>query len=118
MLLSILFFVGSFFSTITWTGETTHDFGDMELYSTQSHSFTYINQSDEAVSIDNVRAGCGCTVPDWNKEAVPPGASAEIRVQFSPRQSGFLRKPIKVYFRGQRKAEKLYVVAFVDRKQP
>jgi hypothetical protein len=115
MLASILPIFWTFLSVVTWLGPTTHDFGDMTLYEDQTHAFVFRNTTSEPLFIDNVRAGCGCTVPDWTEQAIQPDSTAELRVRFSPRQTGFLRKPIKVYFSGQRQAEKLYVEAFVER---
>lgn len=116
MLVNILPFFWTFFSVVAWLGPTTHDFGDMFLYEDQTHSFAFRNTTDEPIFIDNVRAGCGCTVPDWTEEAILPDSTAELHVRFRPRQTGYLRKPIKVYFSGQPRAEKLYVEAFVERE--
>ena len=39
--------------------------------------------------ITNARGSCGCTVPQWPRTPIAPGASSEITVEFnSERKSG------------------------------
>ncbi len=98
---------------VAWETPTTHDFGDLELLESYTHTFTFKNVSSDSIRIDNIRPSCGCTIPNWDKKAIAPGTSAEIKVNFRPRTAGYSRKLIKVYISGQRKAEKLYLEAFV-----
>ncbi|MEO0340380.1 MAG: DUF1573 domain-containing protein, partial [Bacteroidota bacterium] len=77
------------------------------------HTFTFKNISSDSIRIDNIRPSCGCTIPAWDKSFIAPNDTAEIKVDFRPRTAGYTRKLIKVYFSGQRKAEKLYLEAFV-----
>ena len=37
-------------------------------------SFVFKNLGEEAIVINRVRSTCGCTVPDWPREPIEPGA--------------------------------------------
>ncbi len=45
--------------------------------------FTFKNISNEPIELQNVQASCGCTVPEWPKEAVAPGKSATIKAIYN-----------------------------------
>ena len=45
--------------------------------------FKYTNKSDKPIRITNVKASCGCTVPDWSKEPVAPGQTGELTATFN-----------------------------------
>ncbi|MFN8330166.1 MAG: DUF1573 domain-containing protein [Saprospiraceae bacterium] len=38
--------------------------------------------------ISDAKGSCGCTVPDWPREPVPPGGSGVINVQFDSKGKG------------------------------
>lgn len=116
MLLLISYLFLFYDSPIAWTDDTTHDFGDLILKEVYYHEFSFQNVGEEPILIDNIRPSCGCTIPDWNTDPILPDSSASIRVEFIPRQAGYTRKLIKIYFSGQKKAEKLYLEAYVERK--
>ena len=52
--------------------------------------------------ITRVIASCGCTTPEWPKEPVAPGKSAEIKVTFDPaNRPGPFTKTISIYSNGK-----------------
>jgi len=98
---------------IEWLEDTTYDFGDIPKGTPVSAAFHFRNTGEEFLLIDNVRASCGCTSPDWPRGIIQPDSTATIRVLYSAGTPGPFQKLIKVYFKGQRRAEKLYVEGFV-----
>jgi hypothetical protein len=98
---------------VTWLTPTEHDFGDLLQGKPVQVEFRYRNDGAAPLVIDNVRPSCGCTTPGWPEEPLPPDSSATILVAFNARNAGYFRKLIKVYFQGQRRAERLYVEGFV-----
>ena len=47
--------------------------------------------------ISNVLTTCGCTVPEWPREPIPPGAAGKIDVVFnSANKSGVQNKVITI----------------------
>jgi hypothetical protein len=61
----------------------THDYGKVPINGDGNCVFTFTNTGDEPLVLSNVRAGCGCTVPQWPREPVLPGESAEIKVRYT-----------------------------------
>ena len=61
---------------------TAHDFGRVESGPTYTASFKYKNTGAANLYISAAEASCGCTVPTWTKDAVKPGDTAEITVEF------------------------------------
>ena len=66
--------------------ETNHDYGTFkESDGIQTATFVFKNDGDVPLILNNVRASCGCTTPEWTREPVPPGKSGEIQVSYNPR---------------------------------
>lgn len=59
------------------------DFGVCNEGDVMTHVFKFTNTGNEPLVITNARGSCGCTVPTWPKEPVPPGGSGEIKVEFN-----------------------------------
>ena len=55
-----------------------HDYGDVYMYGDGNCIFKYTNTGTEPLLLNNVKAGCGCTVPDWSREPLMPGETASI----------------------------------------
>lgn len=63
--------------------ETKHDFGDIATGDKVTHEFSFKNTGEADLVISNALGSCGCTVPEYPKEAIAPGASGEITVTFN-----------------------------------
>jgi hypothetical protein len=62
-----------------------------------SHDFVFSNTGKIPLIINEVKASCGCTVPEWPREPVLPGKKGIIKVTFDPeKQSGSFTKTIQV----------------------
>ena len=62
--------------------ETSHYFGDIKYGEKVEHIFKFKNTGNSDLIIYNATGSCGCTVPQWSKEPIPPGGEAEIKVVF------------------------------------
>ena len=62
--------------------ETTFDFGTVDEGEKVRHVYSFTNTGNEPLLISNARGSCGCTVPQWPKEPIQPGAEGEIIVEF------------------------------------
>ena len=51
-------------------------------------AFKFINTGKEPLIISKANASCGCTVPEWPKDAIAPGKSGEIKVVFDSKGKG------------------------------
>ena len=65
--------------------ETFFDFGTVrEEMGPVTHTFEFENTGDRPVKILQVKPSCGCTTPDWSKEAIKPGNKGFITAKFDP----------------------------------
>lgn len=78
--------------------EETFDFGRIaEEAGAVTHEFIFTNVSGRPVKILNVRPSCGCTTPDWTKDAILPGKTGFIQARFDPAgRPGFFNKTLSV----------------------
>lgn len=74
---------------------TEFDFGDISDQKIVSHTFSFTNSGKAPLVIAHVRGTCGCTVPHWPAEPVPPGGNGSIEVRFDPSgKTGLQSKPV------------------------
>ena len=79
--------------------------------------FDYTNTGEAPLIINNIVAGCGCTVPRWKGEPLNPGGKESIRVVFnSDGKSGVQNIPVKVYSNASDDVTILHIKGVVHRK--
>jgi hypothetical protein len=76
--------------------EETHDFGDLMQGGDASYVFKFTNTGTADLVISGAKGSCGCTVPKWSTEAVPPGGEGEIKVQYDSNRIGGINKSVTV----------------------
>lgn len=98
--------------------ETSHHFGTInENDGRVSYIFTYKNVGEAPLILTQVKAGCGCTTPEWNRQPVLPGASGNIKVSFDPRnRPGAFIKGITVNSNAENPVLTLTIRGNVSRK--
>uniref|UniRef100_UPI004047F98C DUF1573 domain-containing protein n=1 Tax=Flavobacterium sp. TaxID=239 RepID=UPI004047F98C len=84
--LTVLFGISSFAQSgakIEFKEETIN-YGDVEKGKDDGiRIFEFTNTGNEPLLIKNVKSSCGCTVPEWPKEPIAPGAKSQIKVQYN-----------------------------------
>lgn len=75
-----------------------HDFGTVqEENGSVTYKFVFTNTGDAPLTVQKVKASCGCTTPDWTKEAVPPGGKGFVAATYNPQnRPGKFNKSITV----------------------
>jgi hypothetical protein len=68
--------------------EETYDWGKVMDGEKMTHVFKFKNTGKEPLLISNAKGSCGCTVPEWPKDAIAPGKSGEIKVVFDSKGKG------------------------------
>ncbi|OWY22426.1 DUF1573 domain-containing protein [Sphingobacteriales bacterium UPWRP_1] len=63
--------------------EMEHDFGKINEGDKVSHVFKFKNTGKEPLIIASAKGSCGCTVPEYPKEPIAPGAESQILVEFN-----------------------------------
>ena len=59
-----------------------HDFGILIDGEKVTYSFQFTNSGEAPLIISDAKGSCGCTVPNYPKEPIAPGATASIDVTF------------------------------------
>ena len=73
------------------------DFGTILQGEQVSTTFTFRNTGKADLIIQKTETSCGCTVPEYDRKPVAPGATGTIRVRFdSDNKEGVQYKTIKV----------------------
>lgn len=60
-----------------------YDFGTVKEGDVVEGTFNVSNKGKTDFVINDASASCGCTVPEWPKEAIKPGDSAKIKFSFN-----------------------------------
>jgi hypothetical protein len=68
--------------------QDTYDWGKVMDGEKVTHVFKFKNTGNEPLIISNAKGSCGCTVPEWPKDAIAPGKSGEIKVVFDSKGKG------------------------------
>lgn len=62
-----------------------HDFGTIaEQGGKVYYEFRFVNKGVDPLTVTNVQASCGCTVPEWPSEAIAPEGHGHIKVAYDP----------------------------------
>jgi hypothetical protein len=75
---------------------TTHDYGTIVQSSDGSCIFAFTNKGKAPIVLNDVKASCGCTVPEWTRTPVAPGEKGSIKVTYNTNNVGAFTKSITV----------------------
>jgi len=64
--------------------EPVHDFGEVGEGEYVKHAFVIWNDGDETLELTSVRAGCGCTATEYDRQ-IAPGATGQVKANFNTR---------------------------------
>ncbi len=73
-----------------------HDYGTIKQGGNGTCEFTMTNNGNEPLIISRAKGSCGCTVPEWPKEPIMPGASAVMTVKYDTKRVGPINKSVTV----------------------
>jgi hypothetical protein len=73
-----------------------HDYGTIEVGANGNCEFVFKNTGSEPLIIEKAVAPCGCTVPDWPKTPIAPGATASIKVTYDTKRIGLINKTVTI----------------------
>ena len=80
--------------------EGEHDFGMIPQGKPVFYFFEVVNTGTTPLKLDNVQASCGCTTPEWNREAIPAGSVDKIKVGYNAASEGVFDKYITIMYEG------------------
>ncbi len=93
--------------------ETTHDFGEIKQNVKVETSFVFKNTGKVPLVISNASSSCGCTVPEYPKEAIAPGEKGEIKVEYNGSGKDAITKTVTLTTNTEKGTETLTIKAFV-----
>ena len=78
--------------------DNSHNFGKIPQGRPATYTFEIVNTGATPLKLDNVRASCGCTTPEWSKAPIAPGATAEIKVGYNAYAEGTFSKTVTIIY--------------------
>jgi hypothetical protein len=92
-----------------------HDFGELVDGEKVAYTFKFKNTGDTDLIIKDVKAACGCTTPQWNKNPIKPEQTGKIEVVFdSSGRKGDQQKTIRVFTNAAKQESMLVITAHVN----
>ena len=80
--------------------EMEHDFGKIPQNKPVYYYFEIVNKGMLPLKLDDVHASCGCTTPEWSRDAIPAGGSQKIKVGYNAASEGSFDKFITITYNG------------------
>lgn len=100
--------------------KTTHNYGTFsEASPIQKCVFTFTNEGDAPLIINQAVASCGCTVPKYTKTPVKPGEKGTIEVTYNGKGKfpGHFKKTITIRTNGTPEMVRLYIEGTMEEAQ-
>ena len=76
--------------------KTEIDYGTIVQGADPLRKFKFKNTGTEPLVIKTARGSCGCTVPNYKKEPVMPGETAEVEVRYDTQRPGPFTKTVTI----------------------
>ncbi|EDM44766.1 hypothetical protein SCB49_14380 [unidentified eubacterium SCB49] len=93
---------------------SVHDFGTIAQGTPVEHVFTFKNTGNAPLVIVDAKSSCGCTVPEYTKEPIAPGAEGELLVKFNGSGKNQVSKTVTVTANTAAGKETINIKAFVN----
>ncbi|TDI80273.1 MAG: DUF1573 domain-containing protein [Bacteroidetes bacterium] len=97
--------------------ESEFDFGTIDQGTPQEHVFKFTNTGDADLIIVDAKSSCGCTVPEYTKDPVAPGATGELLVKFNGSGKNQVSKTVTITANTKTGKETIKIKAFVKPKE-
>jgi len=92
--------------------KSEHDLGTVLQGETVGYNFAFTNTGEGSLLILDADASCGCTIPRFSKEPIPPGGSGMVEVVFdSTGRMGKQSKTVTLQTNGKLRVVKLTIRA-------
>ena len=76
--------------------EEIKDFGEITQGEIVSTTFRFRNVGESDLIISSATGSCGCTVPEWPREAIAPGETAKMKVTYATNRVGPINKTVTI----------------------
>lgn len=97
--------------------DNTHDYGEVPEGPTAEYDFEFTNTGKSPIIISEAHGSCGCTVPQWPHEPIPPKGKAKIHVTYNTdHRPGPIMKEVTITSNAQDKQTVLHIRGSVKPK--
>lgn len=98
--------------------DTLHEFGTIHENEVVQYDFNFTNTGKGPLIISSAAGSCGCTVPEYPHDPIPPGKSAVMKVTFnSSGKSGHQEKSVTIHTNTVRGVHMLYIKADIEKSK-
>jgi len=73
-----------------------HDYGDIKVDANGESTFEFTNTGNAPLILTDAKGSCSCTVPEWPKEPIAPGAKGTITVKYNTKNAGPINKSVTI----------------------
>ena len=111
LMLASAFFAGSFGAAFAQTANPNAaeisfekeiiDYGKITKGANGEREFVFKNTGKEPLIVTNASGSCGCTVPEWPRTPINPGAKSGIKVKYDTQRVGPFTKTVTVQSNGR-----------------
>jgi hypothetical protein len=89
--------------------EMEHDFGKIPQGKPVYYSFDIVNTGKTELKLDDVKASCGCTTPEWSRDPIAAGATAKIKVGYNAAAENYFEKFITITYNNSSQSKQLKI---------
>lgn len=82
-------------AAFNWT-KTVYDFGKIKVGVPVTYEFAFTNAGEVPLIISTVQASCGCTVTEYTKDPIEPGAEGYVKATYNAAHVGQFTKTVTV----------------------
>lgn len=98
--------------------ETAHHFGTITEGEQVEYNFKFKNTGTGDLLIVNAAGSCGCTIPEYPKELIKPGAEGLLKVKFDSKgKDGVFDKSVQVTCNTEPRETRLTITGEVKAKE-
>jgi hypothetical protein len=92
--------------------DSVHNFGTIHEKEIVQYDFVFTNNGKTPLIINSATGSCGCTVPSYPRDPIPPGKTDTMKVTFnSAGKSGHQQKAVTIHANSIRGLHMLYIQA-------
>jgi hypothetical protein len=100
------------YTTIEWIDSTVKDLGKINQGDVVEVSYRFRNSGDKNLIFTNLRASCGCTVPEKPEKPYAAGEEGVIKAKFDSRGKRVGESRSTVYVEANTKPDKFMQLSF------
>lgn len=78
-----------------------HSFGQIEWKHPVTTQYTITNTGDQPLVLTEVEPDCACSIAQWTKTPIAPGAKGSVNVTFDAKALGHFNKSVAIYTNAQ-----------------